>query len=280
MKTSDLSTQTMNTDKNTSPLFTATEFKRIFLISHMRANTSLISHILGSHPQISGYYEMHLSYTSKQDFQKQEALLFKNSDLKNKIKQAATVSNTRYLFDKLLHNKYELMPENLVSQSKDNNSSEQIKILVSIRPAEQTIKSIINLFRHKKEPHPYAEPINAIEYYLQRIKNMAQFCEKYKNRYYYYDADLIRKDSENSLNCLQTWLSLETPLSEHYQVFSMTGRARMGDSSDNMTKGHIVKQQSDYDTIELPNKLLQQAQIESKHYRQLIIKNSIHSLTS
>ncbi|TCS68990.1 hypothetical protein EDC61_1225 [Sulfuritortus calidifontis] len=35
---------------------------RIFLLSHMRAFTSLAGHILGSHPQINGYYEMHISY--------------------------------------------------------------------------------------------------------------------------------------------------------------------------------------------------------------------------
>jgi hypothetical protein len=28
----------------------------------MRALTSLAGHILGSHPQINGYYEMHLGY--------------------------------------------------------------------------------------------------------------------------------------------------------------------------------------------------------------------------
>ena len=28
---------------------------RIFLLSHMRAYTSLAGHILGSHPQINGY---------------------------------------------------------------------------------------------------------------------------------------------------------------------------------------------------------------------------------
>jgi hypothetical protein len=35
---------------------------RIFLLSHMRAYTSLAGYILGSHPQINGYYEMHLGY--------------------------------------------------------------------------------------------------------------------------------------------------------------------------------------------------------------------------
>jgi hypothetical protein len=37
-------------------------YTRIFLLSHMRAFTSLAGHILGSHPQVNGYYEMHISY--------------------------------------------------------------------------------------------------------------------------------------------------------------------------------------------------------------------------
>jgi len=31
-------------------------YARIFLLSHMRVYTSLAGHILGSHPQINGYY--------------------------------------------------------------------------------------------------------------------------------------------------------------------------------------------------------------------------------
>ncbi|MGV8991151.1 MAG: hypothetical protein ACOH1Q_07075 [Thiobacillus sp.] len=35
-------------------------YARISLLSHMRALSSLAGHILGSHPQINGYYEMPL----------------------------------------------------------------------------------------------------------------------------------------------------------------------------------------------------------------------------
>ncbi len=37
-------------------------YARIFPLSHMCTHTSLMAHILGSHPQINGYYEMHLGY--------------------------------------------------------------------------------------------------------------------------------------------------------------------------------------------------------------------------
>jgi hypothetical protein len=51
------------------PLFDP--YARIFLLSHMRAFTSLAGHILGSHPQINGYYEMHISYEDASALERQ-----------------------------------------------------------------------------------------------------------------------------------------------------------------------------------------------------------------
>ncbi len=242
-------------------------YQHIFLLSHMRANTSLISHILGSHPQISGYYEMHISYCTDDDLSKQKIILTENEG----AEQLGRKRQHYYLFDKILHNDYKLLLDKL--------SSETFKILIAIRPPEQSIKSIIHLFRNKTELHPYANPANATEYYLDRIKELSRFCESYKNNYYYYDANLIRTDSKKSLKRIQKWLALTVPLSEKYQVFSLTGQSRVGDSSENMTKGQIIKQQTNYDEIEVPSQLLQTAIAETSRYRQLIIDQAIDSMT-
>ena len=37
----------------------------LFLLSHMRSYSSLMSHLLGSSPQIDGYGEMHLRYRTR-----------------------------------------------------------------------------------------------------------------------------------------------------------------------------------------------------------------------
>jgi len=79
-------------------------YARIFLLSHMRAFTSLAGHILGSHPQINGYYEMHLSYEDASALD-QQLDVYRASD--------ALKPNSRYLFDKLLHNDYVLQPARL-----------------------------------------------------------------------------------------------------------------------------------------------------------------------
>jgi len=52
-------------------------FDRIYLLSRMRAFTSLAGHILGSHPQINGYYEMHLSYQHAAALDKQLEFFWK-----------------------------------------------------------------------------------------------------------------------------------------------------------------------------------------------------------
>lgn len=236
----------------------------IFLLSHMRANTSLISHILGSHPQICGYYEMHQSYRSKNDLLKQQQLLQNDKDLAQKQEYT-------YLFDKILHNKYEFLLENLIAES----PTRDIKILVSIRPPEQSIKSIIHLFRNKEKPHSYANTEQAANYYRQRIAQLSQFCQQHKQQYYYYDANLIRIAPEETLQHIQNWLALSSPLSEQYQVFSLTGKAGAGDSSKNMQQGKIIKQQSNYDSLEIPKSLLKNIISETNKHREQIISHAI-----
>lgn len=67
----------------------------------MRACTSLAGHILGSHPQVNGYFELHISYDSDDVLDRQLEIYKQYEPLKN---------GSRYLFDKLLHNDYRLDP--------------------------------------------------------------------------------------------------------------------------------------------------------------------------
>ena len=67
-------------------------YSRIFLLSHMRAFSSLAGHILGSHPAINGYFEMHISYDDVSALDKQLDVLQEHEALKQ---------NSHNLFDKL-----------------------------------------------------------------------------------------------------------------------------------------------------------------------------------
>ncbi|MBT5230520.1 MAG: hypothetical protein HOM11_09625 [Methylococcales bacterium] len=236
--------------------------RHVFLVSHMRANTSLIGHILGSHPHINGYYELHLGYKSVSDLSRQAEMYSAKEPLKPEGK---------YLFDKLLHNDYDLLLEEF--------DPGLIKTIVSIRPAEQSIKSILCLFAAKKEVHPYAKPIAAVNYYIERLLEMARFCELYPGQYYYYDANIIRDNPRGLLPKIQQWLGLKTAFSEEYQLFSQTGQARVGDSSDNMHAGKIIKAQTNYDKIVIDPHLLQQAISVECDARKVMLEHARDAVT-
>ena len=234
---------------------------RIFLLSHMRACTSLAGHILGSHPQINGYYEMHLGYEEPAALDRQLDA-YRQSD--------ALKANRRYLFDKLLHNDYPLRPEQL--------GLTDIKILVALAEPAHTIRSIVHLFRQKPDPDLYASPVAAANYYVERVRALAEFCRTTGWPYCYFDAELWQRAPERLLPRLTAWLELDPPLSERYAVFSHTGTVRRGDTSARMGSGRIDRTRSDYSQIEVPQEVLEPAQAAYRECRERIVVGAADSV--
>lgn len=228
----------------------------------MRAYSSLVGHILGSHPQINGYYEMHLSYTSAADLDQQLRLYMQSETLK---------PGSIYLFDKLLHNDYALDTHILAGSD--------FRLLMSIRSPESCLKSIIHLFKAKQTEQPYADPDHATDYYIQRLKSLADFSRENSGQYFYFDAELIKTDSRNLLHALGRWCELTTPLSDRYQTFSLTGKARAGDSSGLINSGKIEASEEDYSGVRLKAQHISQAEQAYASYREVILGNARDSLT-
>lgn len=235
---------------------------RIFLLSHMRAFTSLAGHILGSHPLINGYYEMHISYEDPAALDKQLDVFQEGDELKE---------NSRYLFDKLLHNDYSLKPDRI--------GLANIKILISLLEPEQTIKSIVDLFVQKECDDPYASPTEAANYYIARVQALADFSRAANRPYYYFDAEAFQRAPEQLLAKLSDWLELDTPLNERYQIFSHTGKPRKGDSSERIHSGRIDRTPVDYAHVAIPEDLLDEAREIYQECRREIIGNAADSLS-
>jgi len=227
----------------------------------MRAMTSLAGHILGTHPQINGYYEMHISYEDASALDKQLEVFLESDVLKE---------NSRYLFDKLLHNDYLLKPEQL--------GLANMKILISLLEPEHAIKSITNLFAKKEIEDLYASPVEAANYYIARVQALANFSRTASQPYYYFDAGLLQRAPEKLLPKLSEWLELDTPLSEHYQIFSQTGKARKGDSSERMHSGVINRTPANYALVTIPQEVLDAARTVYRECRRQVIGNAADSL--
>ncbi len=227
----------------------------------MRAFTSLAGHILGSHPRINGYYEMHISYADAHALDRQ---------VERFLESHAFKANSRYLFDKLLHNDYVVSPERL--------SPVKVKILIALMRPEHTLKSIVHLFAQKEVEDPYASPIEAANYYIARVQALADFSRTARCPYCYYDAELFQRAPEKLLRALSDWLELDSPLSERYRVFDHTGKSRMGDSSERIHRGAIDRMPTDYAHIAIPRDVLQRATEAYEECRRQIARHAADSL--
>ena len=235
----------------------------ILLFSHMRANTSLLGHILGSHPEIEGYYEMHLSYKGPRSL-----LGLKISYLRDNAPKAGS----HIFFDKLLHNNCEVDAEILRRRA--------TRSIFMLRNPERTIKSVVALFRRKRGHHIFAEPEAATAYYVERIRKLVELSKKVEKDYYYLDAESITENTAECLASLERWLSLNSSLSSEYDLFTKTGQERAGDSSEYIVTGQIANGMQDYSHICVPPELIQEAQHTYEHCRTLLISRSHTSFTS
>ena len=139
----------------------------IIMLSHMRANTSLFGHVLGNNPEINGYYEMHIGYYSWKSLIRQKLKFLENHKFKKESK---------YIFDKVLHNEHEVNCEMLIQHN--------AKIIISLRSPEETIPSIIKLYNEKVDPsHEFATFNGAASYYKTRLDTLNEYAVKLKNNF-------------------------------------------------------------------------------------------------
>src|SRR6476469_7240809 len=123
----------------------------LFVVSHMRSFSSLLCHILGSHPEISGYGEAQLSYFSRLDLQR----------LARKVQQiTGNAALGRYVLDKILHNHREIAPRIL--------DRPEIRVLFLLRNAEDTVQSILNMSRSRGHKGKFSDPVHVLDYYVKR----------------------------------------------------------------------------------------------------------------
>lgn len=231
--------------------------RNIFLFSHMRANTSLFGHILGSHPDIEGYYEMHIGYYSWKSLWRQKLLYLENHALK---------PTSRFFFDKLLHDYCVVSPDILARPS--------TRCIFMLRRPDKTIPSIVGLYRKIQPDHEFAQVIGAADYYLRRVKELAHIATAMPDGFYYLDADDLIEHSTTALEDLSKWLELSQNLTPEYKMFSKTGAPQAGDPSDLMKTGSISKRQHDYHDIVVPSDILHAAEAIYHESRNTIITHA------
>jgi hypothetical protein len=232
--------------------------KYLFILSHMRSRSTLLSHILGSNPDICGYAELHRSYRGSMSLLKMRAIL--SADTKD-------ILENKYLLDKILHN---------YSISKKIFELVNPKIIYLVRNPENTIKSIINMGR-TTELKKYQDPTEATKYYCNRLSLLEEQIRKNRADFFFIDSkDLIHR-TDHVLLSLQDWLKLKQPLSRYYKIFRNTGTPGYGDRSQKIMSGKISRTKG-YPEINIPLDCLRDAESAYLNFRNAYSKRSDHKL--
>lgn len=213
--------------------------KYIFLFSHMRSRSSVLSHILGSNPSICGYRELHRPYDQVFPLLRMKLKIIKELN-------CDTVGE-RYFFDKILQDC--IFPDSILEK---NN----VKIIFLLREPESTIKSIIKMVE-MTGADSYKDIHTVSAYYCARLKYMIDLSNKYHGDCFFIESDDLVSDENRVLDKLTTWLELDVPLVKEYSTFKYTGRSGHGDPSSNIKSGVLMKTH-EHAGIDIPSEILEQ----------------------
>lgn len=233
----------------------------IFYQSHMRAYTSLISHILANNPEIIGYIELHRSYRHPAD------LVMMRQQIQTV--SGAGLNRARYKLDKMLHNGNGVGDE--IMRSPD------VKSIFALRKPHETLPSIVAMVERTGEKVAYASIEGATEYYVQRVQRLAADATRAGSSIYF-DAETVVDDTDRLLGRLSSFLGLRTPLESEYKTYSETGRVGSGDPSQNIHSGTVVRDRERAE-IEVPLELLERAEAAYRSARHGLIQSCSVTVT-
>lgn len=210
-----------------APTLSMKRYERLFLVSHMRGRTSLLSHLLGSNPEIAGYYEQHFKHKKPlSELRWRSALMAEH--LIN--------ADTRYIFDKVLHNRIDPTPQT------------PAKIIVMLREPAGAVASIVKM--GEKFQNYWSDEAQAFSYYSERLREIVFFTQQTPNPVLLLDADALVTNTMPALDTLSDFLALKQRLKPDYQTFEKTGKNLSGDSSQNIGTGKIINSKAEVWTFQ------------------------------
>jgi hypothetical protein len=193
----------------------------LLVLSHMRSYSSVLSHVLGSHPEIDGYCETHIRYRFALDVHR---LSWKVRSL------TGEPLSGRFVLDKVLHN-YALA-RRLVS-------SPHTRAVFLLRRPVQALQSILYMGRHLDSNDRTADLNHAASYYIRRLERLTQLAPIFGQRAAFIASEDLARHTSESLCFLEDFLGLNSPLTQEYRRFRKTGAPGYGDPSSNIQTGEL-----------------------------------------
>lgn len=192
----------------------------VLVLGHMRSGSSLLHHLLASHPLVRGRGERNKAYRSEADF---DRLLVDIWAYRRALPPAQAC-----LCDQINHGR--LLPaERLLLHPR-------VRKVFLVREPLAAVASMVNVLGRVR-PFP---PEEAADYYVSRLVELRRYAASDLDRgrqFFLTYADLTGTDRRTCLAALSAFLGLTPPLQESYQVFDFTGQR--GDTSERIRSGRI-----------------------------------------
>lgn len=186
-------------------------------------------HILADHPQIAGYGEYFTQYNSPLDYRLAEF------DIRRK--SGTLFTSVAFVANQVNHHSITPNMELLI---------EQACCIFLFRDARPTLSSMLQLSDAKGMPMSQQAVAKNYMVRLQDMSNLApNLASNHKFALTYQE---LLSSPEYTLNLLQGFLGLHTPLKSRYTQKGFTGR--WGDPSKHIHKGEIVETRSPQREIE------------------------------
>ena len=193
----------------------------IFILGHMRSGSSLLVHLLNTHPDIIGFGEAGIRYKVEKDFHK---LTTKVYTTLNKFKM-----DHKYSLDKLLHDT-KLPNQKLLLNQK-------LKVIFLIREPRKSISSLLKMKLDWDEKQ-------ATEYYTKRLLSLENYAKSINNKEssLFITNNQLLQSTDTVFLTFADFLQISPNFSEQYDILKTTGiRGGTGDSSENIKTGRIIR---------------------------------------
>jgi hypothetical protein len=174
--------------------------RSLFILGHMRCGSTALSHILCSHPQISGYGEAHIRYDGNAAL----GLL-----ALNQIKRNAYRSDANMLFDKILHSRYD---------AGVGPAFFRARAIFMVRDPVAAVNSIRKLFGALGS-HEYSTDTLACDYYEERISTLLNLWQQFSpERRIGLSYAQLTADPDAQIAGISRMLGLKPPLTNNYSA--------------------------------------------------------------
>jgi hypothetical protein len=226
------------------------EYQYVFVLAHARSGSTLLSHILASHPDFAGAGESYVTYRTPSDLSK---LVQTTCEYLHKVQL-----DEEYIVDQINVDTF-LTDETLASRRIYGS-------VILIREPEGTLKSLVGAFGRQEAA--------AVDYYVDRLATLARYGALLAQRAIWVEYDDIVERTEVTLAGLTHFFGVDPPFRPDYLTHRKTGK--VGDPSSNIMKGRIFRTQKH--DVEISPQALAEAALAYRTCRQKLASAGVPSI--